>query len=77
MTIVDFRAPTKIANILLRYPRLAVRHIAATSIFSAAAERWASFAAAQKPFPLALQALGSGQPDQPFASDFPRYDHQD
>ncbi|QIO34096.1 hypothetical protein [Bradyrhizobium sp. 1(2017)] len=80
MTIVDFRAPTKIANILLRYPasrfgtspRRRYSHTIA-----AAAERWAGFAAAQKPSPLALQALGSGQPDQPFASDFPRYDHQD
>ena len=52
------------------------RRVCALKNIPAAAETAAGFAAAQKPSPLALQALGSGQPDQPFASDFPRYDHQ-
>jgi hypothetical protein len=77
-TIVSFLAPARIADVLLRLSRLAVRHIIA-EVYGlknnpAAAATSAGFAAVQKPFPFAVQALGSGQPDQPFASDFPRYD---
>jgi hypothetical protein len=74
MTTVIFHALAKIGHILLSLvPLRGTGRISRASFSNSAVQTGASagFAAAQKPSPLAFQALGSGQPDQPLASDFP------